>query len=116
MSEFDEKINKMRSLVVYAPEGESVVKLLKTTYVDGWTWSTTDFPSGGNPYCMRKGEEFIAIRYESETSSIAHSSNVIPHDWNNDPEGANKLIQELSIALSNAGINNTVIASSNDLK
>ena len=116
MTEIEEKTNKMRSLVIYAPEGKSAVDLLKNANVNGWEWSKTDFPTGGHQHCMRKGDEFVAIRYESETSNNAHSSNVIPYDWNNDPEGANKLIKELSDALTNAKINNSITASINDLK
>jgi hypothetical protein len=111
----EQKTNKMRSLVIHAPEGKSAADLLKNTAINGWKWSDTGFPPGSHQHCLRKGDEFVALRFESEKSDRANSSNVMPYDNNNDPEGANKLIKELSSALTNADINNSVIASVNDL-
>lgn len=116
MIDFQEKIDTMRSLVIYSNENYTPIYLLKNTNIKGWEWSDTNFPSGAHKHCMRKGDEFIAISYDNEMSNVVHSSNVIPYDWNNDPEGANKLIKDLSDALTNAGINNSIIASTNDLK
>ncbi|HFQ5314276.1 TPA: hypothetical protein ACGVA1_004193 [Vibrio vulnificus] len=114
MSEFDDRVNKMRSLVIFAPEGKSVFDLLRESEIEGWEWSRTHFPQGAAEFCLRKGEEFVALYFESFTSSRATSLNVIPYDWNHDPVGANALIQELSVALTSAGIDNSVIASQND--
>ena len=116
MSEFDEKINQMRSLIIHAPSGTSVFKLLKNSNIKGWKWSETGFPSGSHQNCLKRGKEFVAISYENETIDRAGSSNVMPYDSQNKPQAANKLIQELSKALTEANINNNVLASVNDLK
>ncbi|WP_421219905.1 hypothetical protein [Aeromonas jandaei] len=116
MSEFDEKIKQMRSLSIYANEGMSIFEILRNTHIPGWAWSKTGFPQGGHEFCLRKNNsnEFVALSFESNTSSRATSSNVIPYDWENDPVGANSLLEELSSALTLAGIYNSVIASAND--
>lgn len=113
----EEKTDKMRSLVIFNKNGKSVFELLKNTDIKNWALTDSGYADiGGHPYCLRKGDEKVLLRLDSELISKANSSNVMPYDSNNDPEGANKLIKELSDALTEAGIENSIIASNNDLK
>lgn len=105
----------MRSLIIFAPNQESVFTLLKYTKVDGWFFSETGFTPPGHKYCMKRLNEFVALYFDDKSINVAFSSNVVPHDFNDDPRGANKAIQELSNALTSAGIKNSIVASNNDL-
>lgn len=116
MSDIDERIAQMRSLTIFDDEGGSVIDRLKNTKIDGWEWSETNFPAGGEPYGMKKGEVIVAIRYTKESSNIAFSSNVLPSDAEHNVASANMAIQDLSDALLKVGIQSNVVTSDNDKK
>jgi len=106
----DENQMQMRSLLIYGEEGVNLLE--KLSNVPGWTLEPLGI-DGGCEHCLSRGNEKIALRIIAP--NIVSTSNVLPHDWQHDQAKANELLKQLSNALTDADIANSITASENDL-
>ena len=68
----------------------------------------------GIDYCFKNGEETIVLM-ESENKTILNTANVLPYDYTHDQDSANDALKRLSMALDDAGIQNFIRTSKQDL-
>lgn len=106
----DPKINEMRNILIYTPDGVSAEDALKD--VNGWSFEELGIP-GGHKFCLRNGDTKIAIFKSAE--NIVMTSNVLPHDSHYDQGKANDALLKLKAALDESGIQSVVTASDKDL-
>lgn len=106
----DENQRRMRSVLIYGAEGNNLLDQLSS--IPGWDLKPLGI-AGRQEYCLSKGDEKISLRIIAP--NVISTSNVLPYDWERNQDKANKLLNELSNALTAAGIENVVAASDNDL-
>lgn len=106
----DSRINEMRNILIYAPDGVSVEDTLKN--VKGWSFEELGIPEG-HKFCLRNGDTTIAIFKSAE--NIVMTSNVLPHDLDHNKDKANEALLKLKAALDESDIQSVVTASDKDL-
>lgn len=106
----DPKINKMRSILIFTPDGVSAEDALKN--VKGWSFEELGIP-GGHKYCLRNGDTTIAI--SKCAKNVVMTSNVLPHDSDHNQDKANDVLQKLKAALDESDVQSVVTASDKDL-
>lgn len=104
------KEKEMRSILIYAEEGSSLLKNLSN--LKEWKLEPSRIPNSFE-HCLTKGE--VKILLHVIAPNIISTSNVLPYDWKQDQKSANGILKKLSDDLDNAGINNVISASDNDL-
>lgn len=100
----------MRSVLIYGAERNILLDQLSS--IPGWELKPLGI-EGGHEHCLSKGDEKIALRIIAP--NVISTSNVLPYDWERNQDKANTLLNELSKALTGAGIENVVSASDDDL-
>ena len=100
----------MRSVLIYG--GKECILLDQLSSIPGWELKPLEIP-GGHEYCLSRGNERIALCII--TSNVISTSNVFPYDREHNQDKANEILNELSNALTAAGIPNNVSASDDDL-
>lgn len=106
----DPKVNEMRNILIYTPDGFSAEDALKN--INGWSFEELGIP-GGHEFCLRNGDTTIAISKIAE--NIVMTSNVLPHDSHHDQVKASDALLKLKAALNESGIQSVVTASDKDL-
>ena len=105
-----EKMEEMRSLLIYVKDGVSIKEALKN--VKGWSFEELKIP-GGFPYCLNDGSTKIVISIDAE--NIATTANVLPHDLEGNQNKANKALLRLKEDLNKSGIESVLTASDKEL-
>lgn len=100
----------MRSVLIYGPEGNNLLDQLSS--ISGWDLKPLGI-EGGHEHCLSKGDEKIALHVIAP--NVILTSNVLPYDLESSQDKANSLLNELSNALTDAGVGNVVSASDADL-
>lgn len=106
----DENQRKMRSVLIYGSEGDILLDQLSS--IPGWELKPLGIEDG-HEHCLSKGDGKIALRIIAP--NVISTSSVLPYDWERNQDKANTLLNELSGALTGAGIENVVSASDEDL-
>jgi hypothetical protein len=104
------KTDEMRNIFIYTTDGISAVDALRN--VKGWNFEDLGIP-GGHKHCLSNGETKIAI--SEKTINIVMTSNVLPHDLDEDQGKANDALIALKAALDESDIHSVITASKNDL-
>lgn len=113
----------LRDLEIYCEYGENLVEVLTQTNINGWSFGLSGLPEGCLEYAFKRRDEIITLRFGTKNKSKAKTVNVIPYDpgfvdqsKKYDPSLSNRTLRELSDALTEAGIDNHIIVSEDDLK
>jgi hypothetical protein len=104
------KINEMRSILIYGKEGSFLMEDLSA--LKDWKLELSEIPNSFE-YCLAKGE--VKILLHITASNVISTSNVLPYDERHDQKSANEVLRKLSNDLDDVGISNVISASENDL-
>ncbi|MCC5062978.1 hypothetical protein [Xanthomonas campestris] len=81
----------------------------------GWRYESSGTPGSNEPRLVSTKDEEVFVVLVTYTD-LSMTGGVFPHDWESDQSRANVVLNELSEAMTQAGIVNYITASDNDLK